>query len=283
MKKDRILSSTLSDLVGKYFQQDVIAEMEKRYQSAPARLIPITQIDDTEFVKEVVLPEATIEYFASGLRERGFYNPLAVRKKADGRYEIILGRKRFFGAKRAGILSLPCVIVDCSEEEELLMLLADTRDQREGNVVEMALLCEELRKRYGYTQKTLAELSHQSRCQIANTVRILRLPQDAIDKLCLGELSYGHAKAIASLPEPKMREVLERIEKENLSVRECESLVRTIGKQGKEEGESLGKRVGESVGAEVSVRRGSPEVSLRFDSVEKRDEFLVYSESNFKK
>ena len=80
-----------------------------------------------------------------------------------------------------------------------------------------------------------------------------------------------------------MREVLERIEKENLSVRECESLVRTIGKQGKEEGESLGKRVGESVGAEVSVRRGSPEVSLRFESVEKRDEFLAYLESNFKK
>ena len=270
MKKDKILSSSLSELLEKYFKQDVIAEMEKRYQSAPARLIPISEIDDTEYVKEVAIPESTIEYFASGLRERGFYNPLAVRKKEGGRYEIVLGRKRFFGAKRAGIVSLPCVIVDCSEEEELLMLLADTRDQREGNVVEMAVLCRELQQRYGYSQKTLAELSHQSRCQIANTLRILRLPKEALDKVCLGELSYGHAKAIASLPSSDMASLIKEIEKKGLSVRETEALVRDRNEN--KNPALYEEEVGRKVGAKVTMRKKA--VSLEFDSEEEKNEFL---------
>ena len=162
MRKDRKKANlpSLNDLIEKFSQEDVIAVMEKEYQSAPAKLIPSSLIDDTPFIKEVVVPESTIDTFAAGLQEKGFYNPLVVRPKGD-RYELILGRKRFLGAKKAGILSLPCAIVEVGDEEELLMLLADTRDQRDTNVVEMALICEALQRDFGYTQQTLAELSHQ--------------------------------------------------------------------------------------------------------------------------
>ncbi len=224
-KSKTLLSSNLSELVERFSQANIIAEIEKRYQSAPAKLLPISSIDDTSFIQKVVLPEKTIEDFARRLKEKGFYNPLVVRTKEDGRYEIILGRKRLFGAKKAGMLSLPCAFAEVEDEEMLLMLLADTRDQREANVIELALVCRELQTRFHYTQETLAELSHQSRCQISNILRILRLPDELQRDICLGNLSYGHGRALASLPPEEALALGREVKEKALSVRQIEDLV----------------------------------------------------------
>ena len=230
MKKGngKILSSSLSELVTRFSQANIVEEIEKRYQSAPAKLISISQIDDNAFVQSVALPEETKDYFAARLKEKGFYNPLVVRTKEDGRYEIILGRKRFYGARRAGILSLPCAFAEVEDEEMLLMLLADTRDQREANVVEMALVCKALQDNFQYSQQTLAELSHQSRCQISNILRILKLPAGLQEAICLGRLSYGHGRALASLPEEEAWNLGQRILQEGISVREVEAIAKRI-------------------------------------------------------
>ena len=226
--KKKILSSSLSDLVTKFSQQNIIAEIEKRYQNAPAKLLSISSIDDCAYISRVKLPEETQDYFASRLKEKGFYNPLVVRTKEDGRYEIILGRKRFFGAKRAGILSLPCTFAEVEDEEMLLMLLADTRDQREANVIEMALVCQALQKEFGYNQQTLADLSHQSRCQISNISRVLKLPDELLEAICLGKMSYGHGRALACLDKEAAASLGQRVLEENLSVRETERLAQTL-------------------------------------------------------
>lgn len=229
--KKKILSSSLSDLISKFSQQNIIAEIEKRYQSAPAKLLPISSIDDNAFIASVRIPEETTQYFADRLKEKGFYNPLVVRTKEDGRYEIILGRKRLFGARKAGIVALPCAFAEVEDEETLLMLLADTRDQREANVIEMALVCKALQKQFHYKEQTLAELSHQSRCQISNILRILKLPAHLQEAICLGKLSYGHGRALASLPYEAAEELGNKVLKENLSVRECERLARVYKNQ----------------------------------------------------
>ncbi len=243
--KGKILSSSLSELVTKFSQQNIIAEIEKRYQSAPAKLIPVSLIDDCVYIFKVKLPESTMDYFASRLKEKGFYNPLVVRTKEDGRYEIILGRKRFYGAMRAGILAVPCTFAEVEDEEMLLMLLADTRDQREANVVEMALVCQALQTHFGYRQQTLAELSHQSRCQITNILRILKLPEELQEAICLGKLSYGHGRALASLSQNEAAHLGKRALEEDLSVRDVERLIRDANKEDepsprvREEGNSL--------------------------------------------
>ena len=272
MRKDRKKANlpSLNDLIEKFSQEDVIAVMEKEYQSAPAKLIPSSLIDDTPFIKEVVVPESTIDTFAAGLQEKGFYNPLVVRPKGD-RYELILGRKRFLGAKKAGILSLPCAIDEVGDEEELLMLLADTRDQRDTNVVEMALICEALQRDFGYTQQTLAELSHQSRSQITNILRILKLPSSIRQSICLGELSYGHARALASLPEKEMGELLDKIESEKLSVRDVESLVRLEKKGHVTDQQKLLLDAFPSAD-EVSIQAKS--VTFRFADVKAKEKFI---------
>ena len=268
MKRDKpkLLSDSLSSLIEKFSQSDVIAEMEKEYQSAPAKLISTLLIDDTSFIQEVPLPERTIHYFAEGLKSKGFYNPLVVRKKKEGRYEVILGRKRFFGAKEAGILSLPCAIVDCGDEETLLMLVADARDQRETNILEMALLCHALSEKFGYRQQTLANLSHQSRCQITNTMRLLKLPASVRYDVALGKLSYGQARALVSLPPFLVEDASQEIKKNHWSVRKTEEYCKKL--QGKSE-KPLHV-------PSVSYKKGNT-VSLTFSSKEEMEAFLKKS------
>lgn len=262
---------SLSDLIERFSQEDVIAVMEKEYQSAPTKLIPSSLIDDTSYIRDVLVPEETIETFASGLKEKGFYNPLVVRSLGE-RYELILGRKRFLGAKRAGILSLPCVIVNVGDEEELLMLLADTRDQRDTNVVELGLICLALQKQFGYTQKTLADLTHQSRSQITNILRIMKLPVEIQNDICLGLLSYGHAKALASLPSEQVLDCARQIKQGRLSVRDAEGLVRAGRKliTPKQEKALLAKYPAAS---EVSIQAKS--VTFRFPSPKERERFVL--------
>lgn len=263
MKRDkgRILSADLSDLISKFSQENIIAEIEKRYQSAPTRLLPISQIDDCDYVSKVGIPDETKEYFASRLKEKGFYNPLVVRSKADGRYELILGRKRFYGALTAGMVNLPCAFAEVENEEMLLMLLADTRDQREANVVEMALVCRALEEEFGYTQKTLAELSHQSRSQITNILRILKLPEFLQDAICLGKISYGHGRALASLETGDAARLGKRVLEEKLSVREVEALAKGVS------GNVRGKRHAYHVDAD------GLEIRITFESKEDLEEF----------
>jgi len=260
--KGRLLNSSLSELVTRFSQENIVAEIEKRYQSAPAKLIPIAQIDDNAFVESVTLPEETTEYFAERLKEKGFYTPLVVRTKEDGRYEIILGRKRFYGARKAGIHSLPCAFAEVEDEETLLMLLADTRDQREANVVEMALVCKALQDKFDYNQQTLAELSHQSRCQISNILRILKLPKELQQAICLGKLSYGHGRALASLPEQEALRLGRRILHEGLSVREVETIAKHM-------------RGDEEESKPYSLRIEDNQLHITFSSAEDLERFIA--------
>ncbi len=270
-KNDRKTPFTpnLSQLIEKFTQNDVIAEMEKEYQSAPARLVNLSSLKDNEIIGQVKMAPRIVEYFASTIKEKGIFNPLVVRPVESG-YEVVLGRKRFLGAKQAGIVSVPCVIKEMGDEEELLMLLADNRDQRESNIIEMALICQALQQRFHYTQQTLASLSHQSRCQITNTLRLLSLTPKLQNEVSLGELSYGHAKAIASLKGNELEETAETIRKERLSVRETEALVKSKKHRTKAESRvDLAKKVGAT---KMKIKGNS--VRFEFPSETERDRFI---------
>lgn len=265
----KALSSSLSDLIEKFSQNDVIAEMEKEYQNAPAKLVNVASIDDNHFISSVRLAKSVVDYFASTIKEKGIFNPLVVTPKGE-RFEVVLGRKRFLGAKKAGLVSLPCVIKEMGEEEELLTLLADNRDQRESNVLEMALICEALQVRFGYTQQTLASLSHQSRCQITNTMRLLKLSKPLQEEVSLGKLSYGHAKAIASLDETTMVFAVSQIHEKKMSVRETERYVASL----KENSMNGAQTQRGYLSGVVNIVENDNSVTLVFSAKEEKDKFL---------
>lgn len=272
MKKDsKVLSSSLSELIAKFSQNDVIAVMEKEYQSAPAKLISISLIDDVSFVSSAKVKEEIIERYAEGLKEKGFFAPLLVRPNG-GRFEVVLGRKRLYGAKKAGLATVPSVVRELSDEETLLMLLADARDQREIDVIEMALVCQRLSQEHGYSHKMLADVSHQSRCQITNILRLLRLPKWIQDKISIGEFSYGHAKAIASLPVEEAEKMAKRVSKEKLSVRQTEVEVRNY-KKGQSESISKDSILSTTNAKQVTISKKG--VTFVFANEKEKEAFLA--------
>ena len=267
--KAPILSSSLSELIEKFSQENIIAVMEKEYASAPTRLISTSLIDDTSYISSVPIKPQTIDFFVSGLKEKGFYNPLVIRQKGD-RYELILGRKRFIAAKKAGIVSLPCVVAEVSEEEELLMLLADNRDTRDCSVVQIALVYQALIDKFQYTHQMLSTLSHLSRPQVTNILRMLKLPSIVQNQISLGELSYGHGKAIASLPEEEIVPMVGRIHDESLSVSETERLVQERLSEGLHHPAPL---IPNDVDA-IQIKNRKKSITFIFESEEKKQEFI---------
>ncbi|MBQ7995574.1 MAG: ParB/RepB/Spo0J family partition protein [Bacilli bacterium] len=224
-KTQFIKNNSLNDLIQKFSKHDVIAEMEKEYSKMESKTLSISLIDDNKFIDSVAMGQPLVDRFASTIEERGIWNPLIVRP-CGAHFELILGRKRFFGAKKIGLAEVPVVAIDVGDEETLLMLLADCRDQREPNIVEMANIYKELANRFDYSQLTLAKISHFSRSQVTNIMRILSLPKNIVDQIATGNLTYGHGRAIATLSNDQIQEIVELIHREKLSVRQTEELAR---------------------------------------------------------
>ncbi len=254
----------------KFARNDVIAELEKEYQNDGGRLLPLSSIDDNKVVRSVRPSKSSTEHFAKGISERGLYNPLVVRP-SYGRYELILGRKRYYGARLAGLSEVPCVITEKDDEETLLMLLADIRDQKDSNVVEMALVYQALSREFGYSQQTLSSLSHASRSQVTNILRLLKLPEPVLRMIADGKLTYGHARSLVPLAYNDCLDLAEMAAGRGLSVRETEERAKSLLNPG-EELNDLG-RLARSVGA-LSIEEGVTHIVFDFSSEKKKSDFL---------
>lgn len=250
-----------SALVDRFSKLDVIAEMEKEYQSLASKNLPLSEIDDNSYIKSVQFTKEVKNSLGESIKERGIFSPLLVRRKGS-HYELILGRKRYYGAKAAGLSVVPAIICEISEEEMLLMLLADIRDQREGNILELAYIDKALVTKFHYSQQTLAKLTYQSRSQITNTMRLLSLPDPIIKEISNGELTYGHARALLGLSQEEIMALTETIHKNNLSVRETELLAKEIKNK---KATSTNKN---------HILVSSKRVTFLFETDEERDAFL---------
>lgn len=269
MKNDKILKNNLSTLLKKFSKGNVIAEMEKEYQSYHYNNIDPSLIDDNSFLKKAKIPEKSLRFLGDAIGEEGLITPLLVRPKKD-HYEIILGRKRLLVAKLLKLKSVPVVIQDISNEEMLFMLIADMRDRKDRNIVEMALLYQQLTKNYGFSQTSVCEFTHQSRPQINNIMRILNLSDSILFDISIGKLSYGHAKAISSLPESVVSDIVKKIYVDNLSVRETEALVRRNKKLNNDD--KIVSRLNKKYHAKVKLTVKG--VVFSFSSNEERNNFI---------
>lgn len=267
VKKTKLLKKNqLSTLVNRFSKSYVIEEMERNLQQNKTTELLVNNIDDNAILKKALIPDETLKSIYDSL-EKGMSSPLVVRPKKSY-YEIIFGRKRLLACKKYKITKMPVIIIKIEDEEMLMMLLADTRESRHASIIEMALILKELTEKYNFNQKTLAGLAHQSRSQITNILRILNLPGHIIDDISLGKLSYGHAKAIASLPETKIEQLVERIYEEKLSVRQIESVVKTMNADVTSKPKKiLGKY-------ECDIDTHNKNIVITFNSNKERDDFL---------
>lgn len=203
--------------------------------------------------------EADLEDLATSIREKGLLQPIVVRPLASGDYEIVAGERRWRAAQRAGIHDVPVLIRELSDGEALEIALIENIQRSDLNPLEEARAYGLLLERFTYTQQQLADSVGKSRSHIANTLRLLNLPEAVRAHIEDGMLTAGHARALVATNSPA--ELANQIIKLGLSVREAENLARgaSVAKKPKAKPEkdadtkALEKLVSDAIGLKVEI------------------------------
>lgn len=169
--------------------------------------------------------DGVVEELAQSIRVHGVLQPLLVRPCADG-FELIAGERRLRAAQRAGLAEVPAVVVDAADRQALEMALVENVQREDLNALEEAEAYRMLAETFGLTQENIADRVGKARASVANTMRMLTLPDAVRDAIGSGLLSAGHAKALLALDAASDRLALaRRAVEEQLSVRALEKLV----------------------------------------------------------
>ncbi len=190
----------------------------------PDRTVPVEFISPNPRNPRRTFADAELEDLASSLKQHGIVQPVVVRpsKSAPGRYEIIAGERRWRAAQRAGLPNIPVIVRDVDDRMALELAIVENVQRADLNPVEEALGYQQLVDEHDYAQADLAQIIGKSRSHVANTLRLLKLPQNIRDMLVDGSLSAGHARTLVTAENPTA--LAQKIIKDGLSVRQAEAL-----------------------------------------------------------
>ncbi len=231
-----------------------------------ARLVPIDQIRPNPEQPRKAFDEDELRGLTDSIRADGVLSPLIVRRE-DGRYVLIAGERRLRASALAGLTEVPVVVREAARPaRQLELALVENLQRADLDPIEAAQGYARLVREYGLTQAEVAERVGKDRSTVANAIRLLALPDFALDALRDGHLSAGHARALLPLDDPAaMRQIIGRIADEGLSVRAVEGLVRRHGQGDPAAREAerrklargvahAGKLLTRALGAKVEVR-----------------------------
>ncbi len=166
--------------------------------------------------------DAELTDLAQSIREHGIVQPVLVRPKDGGGYEIIAGERRWRAAQRAGVSEIPVIVREVNDRTALELAIIENVQRADLNPVEEAAGYQQLIDEHNYTQADLGQIIGKSRSHVANTLRLLKLPEVIRDMLVDGALSAGHARTLVTAHDPAG--LARRIVEDGLSVRQAEAL-----------------------------------------------------------
>lgn len=191
--------------------------------------VPLASIRPNPWQPRTGVTEEGLHGLVESIRANGILQPIVLRRLGDGAYEIVAGERRWRAAGLASLSEVPAVVRDVADNQMLLLALLENIQRENLNPIERAHGYTQLMKTFDWTQEQLAENIHEARATVANTVRLLELPQEIRDFVSRGTISAGHARAILALRDPEAQAKLcERIIKESLSVRQAEDIVNNV-------------------------------------------------------
>ena len=172
-------------------------------------------------------PEEKIEELARSIETHGIIQPIMVRPSGEG-YEIVAGERRWRAARKASLKLVPCIIRELSEEQNMLISIIENMQREDLNPMEEAEALNQMITKYGLTQEEVSKSVGKSRPYITNALRLLKLPDEIRELVIRGDLTNGHARAIAGVKEEKRQiHLANHVVKDGLSVRETEALANT--------------------------------------------------------
>lgn len=218
----KALGKGLGALMG---MEDASAEAEKQ----PAREVDIQKIDINKEQPRKYFDEEKMQDLADSIRQHGVIQPLVVKPEANGRYTIIAGERRYRAARMVGLKQVPVVTKEVTDRELLQISMIENIQREDLNPLEEAQGIAALMEQFSLTQEEAAEILGRSRSAVANSLRLLNLPESVKKRIIAAELSAGHARALLAI---KDRMLLEKaaayVVEKQFSVRETESYVKRL-------------------------------------------------------
>ena len=267
---------------------DVGEETKTVEQGRNQRRVPIEFLRPNPRNPRRNFAEAELDELAASMRERGIIQPIVVRPVQGSQdcYEIIAGERRWRAAQRAGLHVVPIVPLDVNDDEALQLAIIENVQRADLNPLEEAAGYASLAAEFGHSQDDIAKMVGKSRSHVANTLRLLKLPQSVQAHIGAGKISAGHARMLVGQPDPERlaREIMDR----GLNVRQVEALAQerahASGKAIKSRQRSakdpdtaaLEKRLSDALGLSVTIdHRGQGGVlAIRYRGVEQLDEVI---------
>lgn len=272
-----------------YINKEVVNETQPRQGgSADVLLIPVDLIEPNPFQPRMTFDQEALEELAESIRTLGLIQPITVRRKTDGRYQIISGERRFRASRMSGMDMIPAYIRDTNDQGMLEMAIVENIQREDLDPIEVALSYQRLIEECSLTQEQMASRVGKKRASVTNYLRLLKLPAKIQHDLKVGLLSVGHAKVLLGIEDINIQEYLcDLVIKEDLSVRQLEDKIRKLSNK-KEEQEQGSQdlpdeyfKVLEIVGKyfenNISLKRsaaGKGSMTIHFNSDEEVRKFL---------
>ena len=282
------LGRGLAALIGEFEPNSSSFDSDAATRKAPIEfLYPNSRNPRTNF------DEGELEELTSSIRHRGILQPILVREipTTSGQYEIVAGERRWRAAQKAGLFQVPIIVLEINEREALEIAIIENVQRTDLNALDEARGYALLMSEHHYTQYEVAHIVGKSRSHVANTIRLLSLPERAKLLLSKGALSAGHARALLTVSNPD--EVVDRVIREGLTVRDIENLGqerlrKKLGQRSQSliadaDAKAWKEKLGLALGAKVSVINlgDSGEIRIAFRSLDQLEDFC--SASNYPK
>ncbi len=270
-----------------YVNKDVVGAKEPVDTSDILR-IPVEMIEPNPFQPRLSFDQQALNELAESIRTFGLIQPITVRKKGEGKYQIISGERRFKACRIAGMEMVPAYIRDANDQGMLEMAIVENIQRENLDPIEVAMSYQRLIEECSLTQEQMADRVGKKRASVTNYLRLLRLPAKVQHDLKVGLLSVGHAKVLLGIEDQVLQEELcDLVIKNDLSVRQLEDRIRKSSateekpQPKKQELPNEYYRVLEHIGKyfsnDISMKRnanGKGTMTIKFDSDEEMARFL---------
>jgi ParB family transcriptional regulator, chromosome partitioning protein len=284
------LGRGLAALIGDVGEENAVLE-----RTRSQRRVPIEFLKPNPRNPRRMFADAELDELAASIRERGIIQPILVRtvRGAVDNYEIIAGERRWRAAQRAGMHDVPVVLLEVGDREALELAIIENVQRTDLNALEEALGYQALMEEFAHAQDDVAKIVGKSRPHVANTLRLLKLPDSVKAYLAENRISAGHARALIGQPDP---EALARaIVDKGLNVRQLEALTQErASKAGKAPKRArprvekdadtvqLEKRLSDALGLAVTIehRGDGGELRIRYRSLEQLDAVIARLEQH---
>lgn len=272
MNKDKSsLGTGLDSLLGNRPKPDGLAVTQ----------ISTDQLTPGQYQPRTKMHKSTLDELSQSIKEQGVLQPLVVRRLASGRFEIVVGERRWRAAQLAGIDTVPAIIRDLNNDETAKIALIENLQREDLNSLDQARGLLRLQKEFNLSQEELGKAVGKSRSTVTNLMRLLTLSAEVQELLQEGKIEMGHARSLLTLNEHDQLKCAKRVISESLSVRQCEEMAGGIlggkksqssPKTAKDPNTSLLEReLSEILGSAVEIKhnkRGKGKLVISFKNLE---------------